>query len=422
MKKLMMMAVAVLFAASANAQGDIVKLIKKAKTYSDAMQLVNQGVSALSNEDKAKVYTKVCDLAAKEFSTEQDNYIKKDLNPGGYDVNNAYTAAQNLIKSALSLRDADPKAAIKYIDPVNKAREMMLNAGQEGLDKKDFNQILSNLGLYVDAANVVYDGKVDMDPNVPQISYFATWGASELNDAENVMKYSQYALNDSAYGAPSMALLLNSMEKKVASKQDSVEFVNKLKGMIGKYPGGQADGAILGKITTFYGAPQYAGEVNKLLDETIAANPNNKMAWALKGQTALNNMDYEVYGDRLKAVMNETTKRTRLVQELVNAVTAVGADGLNVDIENLPSDAGRGFVQFIRELSLACHRKGLVLSVDNYVPTAWTAHYDRKEQGIFADYLIVMGYDEHYQGSEAGSSAWEGSSCVVEGCSETGSV
>jgi tetratricopeptide (TPR) repeat protein len=293
MKKLMMMAVAVLFAASANAQGDIVKLIKKAKTYSDAMQLVNQGVSALSNEDKAKVYTKVCDLAAKEFSTEQDNYIKKDLNPGGYDVNNAYTAAQNLIKSALSLRDADPKAAIKYIDPVNKAREMMLNAGQEGLDKKDFNQILSNLGLYVDAANVVYDGKVDMDPNVPQISYFATWGASELNDAENVMKYSQYALNDSAYGAPSMALLLNSMEKKVASKQDSVEFVNKLKGMIGKYPGGQADGAILGKITTFYGAPQYAGEVNKLLDETIAANPNNKMAWALKGQTALNNMDYE---------------------------------------------------------------------------------------------------------------------------------
>ena len=293
MKKLMMMAVAVLFAASANAQGDIVKLIKKAKTYSDAMQLVNQGVSALSNEDKAKVYTKVCDLAAKEFSTEQDNYIKKDLNPGGYDVNNAYTAAQNLIKSALSLRDADAKAAIKYIDPVNKAREMMLNAGQDGLDKKDFNQILSNLGLYVDAANIVYDGKVSMDPNVPQISYFATWGASELNDAENVMKYSQYALNDSAYGAPSMALLLNSMEKKVASKQDSVEFVNKLKGMIGKYPGGQADGAILGKITTFYGAPQYAGEVNKLLDETIAANPNNKMAWALKGQTALNNMDYE---------------------------------------------------------------------------------------------------------------------------------
>ena len=122
--------------------------------------------------------------------------------------------------------------------------------------------------------------------------------------------------------------------------------------------------------------------------------------WAL-----VNNMDNEIYGDALKAVMNETSKRTRLVRGLVDAVSAIGADGLNVDIENLPSDAGRGFVQFIRELSLACHAKGIILSVDNYVPTAWTAHYDRREQGIFADYLIIMGYDEHYQGSEAGSSA-----------------
>jgi len=134
--------------------------------------------------------------------------------------------------------------------------------------------------------------------------------------------------------------------------------------------------------------------------------------WAL-----VNNMDNEIYGDRLKAVMNETTKRTRLVQDLVSAVTAVGADGLNVDIENLPSDAGRGFVQFIRELSLACHRKGLVLSVDNYVPSAWTAHYDRREQGIFADYIIIMGYDEHYQGSEAGSSA--SLAFVTEGVEKT---
>ena len=293
MKKLMMMAVAALFAASANAQGDIVKLIKKAKTYGDAMQLVNQGVGALSNEDKAKVYTKVCDLAAKEFSNEQDNYIKKDLNPGGYDVNNAYTAAQNFIKSTLSLRDVDAKAALKYGEQINKAREMMLTAGQEGLDAKDFGKILTNLGLYVDGAKVVYDGNVLMDQNVPQIAYFATWGASELNDIDNVTKYSEYAINDSTYGAPSMALLLGSLEKKVTTKQDSVEFVQKLKGMIGKYPGGQADDAILGKIVTFYGAPQYAGEVNTLLDETIAANPNNKMAWALKGQTALNNMDYD---------------------------------------------------------------------------------------------------------------------------------
>ncbi|MEG0156008.1 MAG: chitinase, partial [Lachnospiraceae bacterium] len=26
------------------------------------------------------------------------------------------------------------------------------------------------------------------------------------------------------------------------------------------------------------------------------------------------------------------------------------------------------------------------------------AHYNRKEQGIVADYVIIMGYDEHYGG------------------------
>lgn len=293
MKKLMMMAVAALFAASANAQTDIVKLVKKAKTYGEAMQLVNQGVDALSNEDKGKVYTKICELAAKEFSTEQDNFIKKDINPAGFDANKAYGAAQNFIKSAMSLYDVDSKASIKYVDQLNKARSMMLTAGQEGLDAKDYPKVLSNLGLYVDAAKVVTNGDISLDPNVPQIAYFATWGASEINDSKNVMKYSTYALNDSAFGGPSMNLMLTAMEKQVASKQDSVEFVQKMKGMIGKYPGGKADDQILGRIVNFYSAPQYANEVDKLLDDAIAGNPNNVMAWALKGQTALNVMDYD---------------------------------------------------------------------------------------------------------------------------------
>lgn len=47
-----------------------------------------------------------------------------------------------------------------------------------------------------------------------------------------------------------------------------------------------------------------------------------------------------------------------------------------------------------------------ILSVDNYVPRDFNDYYDRKEQGIVADYVIVMGYDEHYAGSkEAGSVA-----------------
>ena len=76
-----------------------------------------------------------------------------------------------------------------------------------------------------------------------------------------------------------------------------------------------------------------------------------------------------------------------------------------MDIESLPAAGGRGFLQFLRELSVACHQLGLTLSVDNYVPSPWTEYYNRVEQAVFADYLVVMGYDEHYAGSDAGSTA-----------------
>lgn len=105
-------------------------------------------------------------------------------------------------------------------------------------------------------------------------------------------------------------------------------------------------------------------------------------------------------------VLAYTSRRAYLIENLVGTALEYGIDGINVDFEGISQDAGEHFVQFIRELSVACHAQGIVLSVDNYVPTGYTDHYDRSEQGVFADYVVIMGYDEHYSGSpEAGSVA-----------------
>ena len=48
---------------------------------------------------------------------------------------------------------------------------------------------------------------------------------------------------------------------------------------------------------------------------------------------------------------------------------------------------------------MRCRQNGIVLSIDNYVPKGYNMQYNRKEQGIVADYVIIMGYDEHYGGS-----------------------
>ena len=90
-------------------------------------------------------------------------------------------------------------------------------------------------------------------------------------------------------------------------------------------------------------------------------------------------------------VLSHTSKRTKLINQLISEALRVGMD------------CGEHFIQFIRELSVRCRQNGLVLSVDNYVPMGYNMQYDRKEQGIVADYVVIMGYDEHYAGSpEAG--------------------
>lgn len=104
-----------------------------------------------------------------------------------------------------------------------------------------------------------------------------------------------------------------------------------------------------------------------------------------------------------KTILSSTTKRAYLIGNLVQTVKDYGIDGINIDFEQVVMDAGDDYIQFIRELSVVCRKEGIVLSVDNYVPTGYTAHYNREEQGLFVDYVIIMGYDEYYSGSpEAG--------------------
>ena len=103
-----------------------------------------------------------------------------------------------------------------------------------------------------------------------------------------------------------------------------------------------------------------------------------------------------------KTLMSSTSTRRKLIENLMKEADTYGFDGFNLDFESLKAEAGPHYVQFIRELSVSCRQKGLVLSVDNYVPSSYSAFYNRREQGIVADYVIIMGYDEHYAGGEAG--------------------
>ncbi len=104
------------------------------------------------------------------------------------------------------------------------------------------------------------------------------------------------------------------------------------------------------------------------------------------------------------AIFSSSAARANLIRNLMQEVLNYGIDGLNIDFEKIDQRTGKHFVEFIRELSIECRKSGIVLSVDNYPISGGAIWYNRREQGVYADYVIIMGYDEHWgSGGEAGS-------------------
>lgn len=151
---------------------------------------------------------------------------------------------------------------------------------------------------------------------------------------------------------------------------------------------------------TWFSIADNSGNITSLAsaDYVNQAHSMGMEVWAL-----IDNFSTEV--DTL-AVLSDTQARANIINQLMSQADAVGLDGINVDFESITEEQGPHYVQFIREISIACRNRGLVLSIDNPVPMPYSTHYNRREQGIVADYVINMGYDEHHSGdTEAGSVA-----------------
>ena len=151
--------------------------------------------------------------------------------------------------------------------------------------------------------------------------------------------------------------------------------------------------------TWFYVSDNSGNIVNNATEDYVSlAHERGLKVWGLVDNFTQDISTYEV--------LSRTSSRQNLITQLVSAAVNAGIDGINVDFEQLSEDVGIHFLEFLRELSIECHKNNLVLSVDNPVPEDFTSHYDRAEQGKVVDYVIIMGYDEHYVGSEeAGSVA-----------------
>ncbi|MDG0789895.1 S-layer homology domain-containing protein [Cohnella ginsengisoli] len=139
-----------------------------------------------------------------------------------------------------------------------------------------------------------------------------------------------------------------------------------------------------------------------IADDTDAAlvawaHGNGKQVWTMVG----NRSDQAA----THAMLSDAGRRSAFALQLAGLVRQYGLDGLNIDFENMAPGDRQSFTAFISELNDELDDLHAVLSV-NVSPdfgTDWTDVFDYAALGKEADYIVLMGYDEHWGGGDPGS-------------------
>lgn len=151
---------------------------------------------------------------------------------------------------------------------------------------------------------------------------------------------------------------------------------------------------------TWFSFKNTEGDIKNIADKSYVdfAHKNGIQVWALITDNFTNSISH--------GAISSSSAREKVIKQILAYCSLYELDGINIDFEAVPKADGDYYVQFLRELSPFLKQQGVVLSVDMFVPKPWTYHYNRKEVAKVADYIIVMGYDEHYAtGGVSGSVA-----------------
>ena len=305
MKKLFVMAVMMVASATAFAgDSDALKAILKTKTYAEAEALVKANLGSLANDaEKAKAYNKLVDLALAQFDAQStiqtENQVAKQMGKEEKPVDQKLMSdmAYNAIVAGLECDKYDqkpnekgkvsPKFASKNAQRLWFApRNQLVNAGQDALTAKDNATARKYWTLFVesDAAPMFKDQNRDQQkPFFGQVARFAAIFAYQDKDMAKALELADVALKDPQEYENALNLKLEILGDGLKTKDDSLKYVENLKTLYAEH---KTNGVMEKLYNTLIGVGQSA-EADKIIDEALAADPNNFVALADKGLSLL---------------------------------------------------------------------------------------------------------------------------------------
>lgn len=103
----------------------------------------------------------------------------------------------------------------------------------------------------------------------------------------------------------------------------------------------------------------------------------------------------------IATMVNSATNRTRMINNIKNAILLRGAHGVDLDFEIPGSSARTGLATFVQELRTALNSMGNAPDGQPYrihmalMPIDWSNAYDMQTITPLIDYAMVMAYDGH---------------------------
>ena len=330
MKKLTMLALAVVFSASAFAQ-DVYKQLSKIKDYKEAYNLLQTNLGSLSAEEKAKCYNVLVDLAydkvVKEQGTITENQMAAQLGTkvAPYDTVGLYDAVLQAIENGVTCDEFDmqpnekgkvkPKFHKSNAERLYPIRYHLINAG---IYYQTTNEALSYkyLATYVESADYPLFKEQDKskDTNLTQIAYYAARSAYFAKDYAKAEKYADIALADTAVAQEALQVKLAVMQSQLKTHEDTLTYISKLKELYSK---DESNGMIVSTICSMYISINDKTGLNEIVKAKLATDPNNFTALAMTGQAYMNDHKWD---DAIAAL----SKAESVQPENVAVVASIG--------------------------------------------------------------------------------------------------
>ncbi len=270
MKKAFITMLAVVAAVASFAQNpNIGKEIKATKDYKAGLQIYESQAASLADGDKVKAWQELYKLAKAAAEKSFEALVAgKNAEVNNTDVYNALFAAKNY-------KDVDPKKGGDAMAEIENYRAALINAAN---DTNDNQEKLNYSTLYIETAK-------DGDPLVNLASFFAAFANYQNKDYKKAIQYAKSAINDERVKEQAEAIYLASAGMNLNSKADTLQYIEELKNINAE--------KFFPQICTMY---QNIGEnetANKLIEEAIQKNPNNKFAFYMRGSAKNESKDFD---------------------------------------------------------------------------------------------------------------------------------